>query len=707
MEKNSTSEKKSVILVVEDQEINRKMVCNQLSDSYTILEAANGQEALDIIGKRDDIGIILLDIVMPVMDGWEFLKIFKNHEKSAIPVIILTSDHDAEVEYKMLEYGALDFIVKPCNAKLLRSRIDNVLVRNPLAVRQRMEFVTTHDNLTKLYNRGKMFEKTREMLIANPDKTFAFVRLDIDKLRLYNSTMGEREGDKLICYLTDIVRAMAGEYEACSYGHMEADIFCMCYPYSEQQFLSQVKMTQDALAKYRQDYVLKASFGIYVIPKGDLNVEMFFARASMAADKCKNTYNTFYAYYDESISQEIFYEQSIINDMRTALEKEQFQVYLQPRYDLQTDLPCGAEALVRWLHPKQGLIMPGKFIPVFEKNGFIANLDYYMWEHTCMLLSKWKKAGKKVMPVSVNMSRASLFNPRVDELIIDLVKKYNIPQSLLNLEVTESTYMSDPELMKATMERLQKAGFVIMMDDFGTGYSSLNTLKDINIDVLKLDILFMPKGNDHGKSEKILSSLVRMAGWLGMSVIAEGVETLEQKQFLESIGCGYVQGYYYAKPMPVSEYEKLLDKNVPQCSLDKSPAPMVDTAVIWSSNPNIGKLLSGIDIPVAVLEYSSIGTELIRLNQAYIDAYGNTFVKNPDIIGLEGALHVKKMFDDTVASGKPGVAEFSYPAPNGQLTWIRIRARKVAEIPVSALLVCTFEDITKEKNYERELAKLC
>ena len=564
------SEKKDVILIVEDQEINRKIICRQLSDSFTVLEAANGREALDVIDSRNDIGVILLDLIMPVMNGFEFLEEFKTHKKSTIPVIILTSDHNADVEDKALKSGALDFIVKPWNARILRSRIDNVLTRNQLVVLQRMEFMATHDNLTKLYNRNKMFEKTRSMLAANPDKTFAFVRFDMDKFRLYNSALGETEGDKLLCYLADNLRDMASKLEICTYGRMEADVFCICEPYNEQQFLSQVTMIQNALATYRQDYVLKASFGIYVIPQGNLNVELFFTRASMAADKCKNLYDTHYAYYDENLSEQILYEQSITNDMRTALAQEQFQVYLQPRYDLQTDLPCGAEALVRWLHPKQGLIMPGKFIPIFEKNGFIATLDYYMWEHTCMLLSRWQKEGKNVTPISVNMSRASLFNPHVDELIIDLVKKYDLPQSLLNLEVTESAYMSNPELMKATIGRLQKAGFIIMMDDFGSGYSSLNTLKDINIDVLKLDILFMPKGNDQGKSEKILSSIVRMAGWLGMNVIAEGVETLDQKQFLESIGCGYVQGYYYARPMPVSEYEKLLDSSLPASALGKN-----------------------------------------------------------------------------------------------------------------------------------------
>ena len=210
---------------------------------------------------------------------------------------------------------------------------------------------------------------------------------------------------------------------------------------------------------------------------------------------------------------------------------------------------------MRWKHPKAGLIFPGKFIPVFERNGFISRLDYYVWEHVCRLMGKWYGDGISLSPMTVNISRGSLYNPGLADMFIGLTVKYGIPISLLNLEITESAYISEPKLMRTAVQRLRRAGFVTMMDDFGSGYSSLNMLKDIDVDALKLDMQFLANGSLTKKGEIILASVIQMADRLGMPVIAEGVETEEQKKILHRTGCKYVQGFYYEHPIPQQEYE--------------------------------------------------------------------------------------------------------------------------------------------------------
>lgn len=221
--------------------------------------------------------------------------------------------------------------------------------------------------------------------------------------------------------------------------------------------------------------------------------DIILDRATLAAKCVKSNSRISYAYYSDEIRRAVETEQRITNEMNSALANDQFVVHLQPKYSLQTNTPVGAEALVRWIHPQRGMVSPGEFIPVFEKNGFITKLDYCVWEKTCKLLRRWIDEGKPLLPISVNVSRVNLYNPMLVDNICELVEKYNIPPRLLNLELTESAYTDNPDVMRLAMEKFQQKGFVIMMDDFGTGYSSLNILKDIAVDVLKIDMRFWLK----------------------------------------------------------------------------------------------------------------------------------------------------------------------------------------------------------------------
>ncbi len=234
-------------------------------------------------------------------------------------------------------------------------------------------------------------------------------------------------------------------------------------------------------------------------------------------------------------------------------------MYFQPKYELERLTPYGAEALVRWQRPDGTLVPPGEFIPIFEKNGFIIKSDFYVWEKVCQFIRRELDGGRCPAPISVNVSRVNLYNPKFLETLINLVEKYKIPPKHLNLELTESAFSDNTDMIQDAVDYLHRVGFTIMMDDFGSGYSSLNILKDINLDVLKIDMKFLSKSKmADSRGTKILEAVVRMAQSLKMPVIAEGVEEREQVDFLCSLGCDYIQGYYFAEPMSIDRYKKLI-----------------------------------------------------------------------------------------------------------------------------------------------------
>ncbi|MDY5911838.1 MAG: bifunctional diguanylate cyclase/phosphodiesterase [Inconstantimicrobium porci] len=443
--------------------------------------------------------------------------------------------------------GKIRFIDKE-NGVILMTRTD-------IALYEKLRYASEHDSLTGLFNREKVFSNTRKMIDEHLEIQFAFVQLDIERFKLYNSDFGEKEGNNLLKYVAKIIKEVVSDYPICTYGRVNADKFCFCIPYDEDKFYKKLENANERLNKYRQDYLLHFKMGVCIITDSSKSMEDINVKAALAAEKCRYNIKHFYEVYDDEEEKIQRREMEIIHDMHTAIDKKQFTVFLQPKVNLYNEKACGAEALVRWIHPKKGMIPPNIFIPVFEKNGFIADLDYYMWEQVCILLRKWIDEGKKINPVSVNVSRISLYNPNLVHKLLKLINKYGIAPQYLHLEITESAYMTNPSMMLMIIEDLHKAGFTILMDDFGSGYSSLNALKDFPIDMLKIDMNFLPRGSMVERSRIIISSVIHMAKRLGIKVIMEGVETQEQRDFLRDLQCDYIQGYFYSKPIPVTEYE--------------------------------------------------------------------------------------------------------------------------------------------------------
>lgn len=704
--------RKHTILIVDDARHNRTALREILNDNYIVLEAENGQNALAVLEEKyQAVTVIILDLIMPDMSGLELLEIFhKDVRYQNIPVIAMLRGINDEIECKCLEYGAWDFMRKPYDPTIVRFRVKNVIERSQMRVDDELKYRAEYDVLTGILNKSKFFYNTRNMLNIFGTEDFAFIRIDIEKFQLINSFFGMAEGDNLLKYMADYLQNVEKEYRYITYGRVEADIFAVCFSYdNEKEITDFVKKFTNQMEKYPLDFAITPFFGIYLVKNRDLSINEMYDKANLASKNCKGNYIQNYFFYTKEMSEDIIKEQRIINNMKNALRNEEFVLYLQPKYELQRNSIAGAEVLVRWITADGRMISPGEFIPVFERNGFILKLDQYVWEKTCQLLAGWRDEGRKIFPVSVNISRVSLYNPKIVGVICGLTEKYNIPPEWLQLELTESAYTENPKAIKEMMEQLQKKGFSILMDDFGSGYSSLNVLKDIAVDVLKIDMKFLDGSGDDGRSENILASVVRMAKWLNMPVVAEGAERKEQVSFLHSIGCEYVQGFYFARPMPVKEYEKLLYEQ-PYFEDDETRRTSNDTNAIWTANMQMEMIFSNMMQAAAIYEYSDGNIEVVRANDAYFDLFGyhDTDRVHKEIEGFID--HVDReifmdTFEQVVENQSTAECEVKRFLESGREIWIKLRLKYINRVGERHIIFGCIDDITVQREMDNELAK--
>lgn len=705
-------EEKYYVLIAEDSAINQRILQKILEKDYHLELASNGAEAVRKLGASPDkYAALILDLKMPEMDGFEVMGYIKDHLKiKNLPILVETEEHNSKTEARCFALGAWDFVRKPYEPATLKARLANIIARGQANLMKRIKSLAERDTLTGLYNRSFFMDQTVTMVTDHPEMDFAMVRLDIDRFRMYNSFFGKDAGDELLKLMANVLGRVCELIPMCTYGRIESDIFCICEPYEDTIISNQLEFIKGQLPKMSEHYRLGISCGISVIrDHGHPDMENIYAQTTEAAKTCKGKYNRYYAFYNESMHEKNVKAQKISNEMERALANEEFKVFIQPKYALSNDKPCGGEALVRWFHGEEGIISPGEFIPVFEQNGFIIQLDYYMWDKVCALLRKWLDAGCNPDPVSVNISRVSFYDPHILDHLFGLIDKYKIPASLLYLEVTESAYMSNPHLMAEIIAQLHKKGFIIMMDDFGSGYSSLNTLKDIDVDILKIDMKFLPTGHDNVKSEKILASITRMAGWLGMPVVVEGVETKEQRDFLESIGSGYVQGYFFARPMPAEDYERTvvkLSELVPMDTVEEG-ITREELDSLWASDGRVSTLLKSITIPFAIFEYSDFQCDILRMNDAFIRTF------NPEdengIWNKEGMeIKADKLIDalkKTVTKKSTTECELCFQYDKS-VRWFMGRLKYIATVAKTDLISGTFSEITMERRLEGELNKI-
>lgn len=688
-------QREKTMLIADDVELNRALLENIFDDEYSILQAADGVEAMEIL-RSQPVDVVLLDIVMPRMDGFEVLKAMKEEESlSGIPVIMATSEKEKSEE-RALILGADDFINKPYRAMVVKKRVENIVVKhilerkrlenalfetrnelnslidsvpggigvwkvtdkvqveyfndgfcrqfgydreefqekftkdltvlwvggdteyilkrlrenqdssdrislvhqvrrkdqilrwfslnalkykeedgvpvyrivnidvtesreNELLIEQKNEelrYLLEHDALTGLYNRSTFCRKTADFLRQNPNGTYNMVQFDIERFKVINELYGNFMGDRILLLIAEGLQKCLKDKG--TYGRLEADHFAVCLPAGTEELQYVREQMDKSLASVKIEQKINLYYGVYTVEDRDMSVDLMCDRANLALRTVKGNSNRSYAVYNDELHQVVLSEQRLTNSMEEALLQRQFEVYYQPVVDLKTGEVVSAEALVRWNHPEKGMVSPGFFIPFFEHNGFIIKLDAYIREEVCRNIMELGRRGLNCVPVSVNVSRLEFYDPNLCRSIIDLTERYRLEPGMMRLEITESAYTDNPQQLLAAMKELQNYGFQVLMDDFGSGYSSLNMLKDVPVDILKMDMKFLENQGISGRGPEILASLVRMAKKLGMHTIAEGIETKEQGDFLRSVGCEYGQGYYYARPMPADAFTNLL-----------------------------------------------------------------------------------------------------------------------------------------------------
>lgn len=545
------------ILVVEDNALNRSLLCQILSADYDVEEAENGQEALGVLRQfGEGISLILLDIIMPVMDGYTFLSIMKaDPSYSSIPVIVTTQNDAESDEVAALSHGATDFVAKPYKPQVILHRVAGIIRLRETAA---MINMIQYDRLTGLYSKQYFYQQAGEVLLRNPDQQYDIICSDIENFKLINDVFGVKAGDSLLRGIGNAYAERLKGIGIC--GRLNSDQFvCLLKhrdDYTDDMFIEASGLMNGLLDIH--NIVMK--WGIYNVEDRSVPIEQICDRALLAARSIKGQYGKYFAIYDDTLRNQLLREQAITDSIESALSQNQFLVYLQPKYRIKDEALVGAEALVRWNHPFWGFLSPAEFIPLFEKNGFITRLDRFVWEKACAVLHDWDERGYYPMSVSVNVSRADIYNEDLADTLVTIIKKYDLDPSRLHLEITESAYTENPKQIIDTVTTLRELGFVIEMDDFGSGYSSLNMLNDMPIDILKLDMKFIRSEMAKPKSQGILQFIINLARWMNLSVVAEGVETKAQLLRLTEIGCDYVQGYYFAKPMPCQEFEGLLDE---------------------------------------------------------------------------------------------------------------------------------------------------
>lgn len=416
----------------------------------------------------------------------------------------------------------------------------------------------TRDRLTGLWNREYFFEIAKNILEENIKEKFIMIATDIYHFKLFNEILGTEIGDDLLLAFAQAYRENCRKNWA--FARISADRFALLMPkadYNEERFIKIVDEVLD-----RKNYSLKIHYylGVYEVTDMSISVESMYDRAFVALESLKGDLHKKVAYFKDVMLHERIHETVTLDELDRALLNDEFEIYLQPQIDIWTGAVISAEALIRWNKPGRGIVSPAEFVPIFEKNGMIAKLDYYVWELACRQLRKWQEEGHEERSVSVNISAKDFYLMDLYKSVTGLVEKYNIEPSSLKLEVTETAFVLDVDKQMELVRDLQEYGFVIEIDDFGSGYSSLNNLKEIKADMLKMDLKFFEKSSDDDRAEKIVTSMIRLANELGMPVVAEGVETEEDMQLVKAAGCQLVQGYYYAKPMSVSEFEKFVGK---------------------------------------------------------------------------------------------------------------------------------------------------
>ncbi|SFQ50610.1 diguanylate cyclase (GGDEF) domain-containing protein [Lachnospiraceae bacterium XBB1006] len=558
-------EQKLIMALVDERDEHRDAIRKVFEEKFQIVVCKDRDELQQLYMVAQPLDVIIVNMDATGYDSKIILQRFATmHEYQRTVLIASIGSYSAQKENEAFALGAEEVIAEPLNLEGLQSRVNRLVKRCILLRREVDNTIATlmstvqTDDLTGLGNRAEFNRQVRSFILKNHQKGCVIGIWNIDRFKVINELYGSVKGDMVLAALGRKLRGLIGVNG--HYGRYEADKFVFC---TTRKYLNQImEQMEEVLVGGGNwnplDYKVQLHMGIYTVDEPTMQVEVMCDRADMALQVVKGNYVNRYAYYSDELRTAILSEQELVSEMDVALAERQFVVNLQPIVSTATGRTVSAEALIRWVHPTKGVISPGLFIPIFEKNGFIAQLDLFVCEQVCMYQRERIDACEPVLPISINVSRVNFYKPEFVQEILSITEKYKVRPDLIKIEITEGAYEDKPLEMIEAIQEYQSRSFKVMMDDFGSGYSSLNTLKDFNVDVLKIDMKFINDLETSERANNILFSIFQMAKALKMETVAEGVETRAQFELLAGMGCDSIQGYLFSKPITMEEFRERL-----------------------------------------------------------------------------------------------------------------------------------------------------
>ena len=541
------------VLVVDDESINREVLGTIIGETYEVMYAENGRQALGMIRRnRETLSLVMLDIYMPEMDGFTVLEtMHADPELSRIPVIVLTGEGSAEL--KSLELGAADFLTKPYDMpEIIRARVARSI---ELSEGRSIIRAAEKDALTGLYTGSFFFEYAQQLQRYHPDWDMDAVAVNIDRFHLVNELYGRDFGDSALKLLARAIKDFLSTTDGLGC-RQEADAFYL-YCVHRDSYDDVLAQLEEGLASLTRTARLRLRIGVYADLDRSLDVARQFDRAKTACDMLRGDYTRSVLVYDGALYQNEMFTATLLGSVHRAIQDKQLRIFYQPQYAVADGEPrlCSAEALVRWEHPELGMISPADFLPLFEENGLIQLVDRYVRREATAQIKAWRDEFGVTFPLAVNLSRFDLYDPELAAELTGLLDEFGLSADDLLLELSESAYTVDVEQLDEAIEQLRAAGFRVGMDNFGAGGFALGALFTMPIDQLKLDMKYVRYIWDAEARERLIRLIMDGAGYLGIAVVAEGVETEEEVALLRELGCGTVQGRCFATPETPEEFQ--------------------------------------------------------------------------------------------------------------------------------------------------------
>ena len=694
---------KPKVLIVESDAENSAELKNIISSHYEVVETVPENAVSLISNKENGITTAILNIKHAALIVRE-LRSFIPTEK--FPILISTDIENSDLENELLDLEVIDFLKKPYDKRRVLNRLKTTI---KLAEANKAIDELERDELTGLLTRKAFLLKVEQFISNNRDKKLAIIAFDFDNFKSSNSLYGVEKCNEFLAFAAREMMKALPEGISGRYG---GDQYILFYEVKEHVNIEHLnRIVKEILDSAPIPHQI-VKMGIYSPVDCELPLVISCDRAFFSIRSIKGKYGKDIAFFEDSLQNQLLNEQRITETMERALEESQFQVFYQPKHETVTGHIAGAEALVRWNHPEYGFMAPGSFIPLFERNGFITKLDAFVLEQVCKDIKRWEQDGLPLVPISVNVSRRDFLETGCIENQFKIIDEHKVDHSLLHMEVTESLYSENTELIISQVKKTQEMGFAIEMDDFGSGYSSLGSLSTFPLNILKLDISFV---RNIKKNEIVIENIIKMAHRMGLLTIAEGAETIEQYKILKSLGCDYIQGYYFSKPLSCRDFEAYLKKSsvLSAGKIEINEITKVKERTSLSEDMLMAANEVAEGIPGGFFSYHADGAlELISFNTELIKMYGCTsaeefreYVGNSfcGIVHPDDFARVQRSIDRQITDDNNiDYVEYRIKAKDGSIKYVKDYGRFVKTKNYGDIFYVFLNDITMEERAKAE-----